>query len=74
MKELEKKELEKKYHEEDIKMQKALQDVKNILDSNCEQGKLEKEIHDKILDEMKQIFQNRIGEKTILTEEEAKNK
>lgn len=60
MKELEKNE----YREQEMKIRKALHDVKSILDRHCEQGELEQETHDKILDEMKRIFHDRMEEET----------
>lgn len=60
MKELEKNGLE----EQEMKMRKALDDVKSILDRHCEQGELEQETHDRILEEMNRIFHDRMEAET----------
>lgn len=57
------KELEKEKNgcqEQEMRIRKALNDVKSILDRHCEQGELEQETHDRILDEMKRIFHDRM--------------
>lgn len=63
------KELEKNgCNEQEMKIRKALSDVKMILDRHCEQGELEQETHDRILDEMKRIFHDRMEEESKLAE------
>ena len=63
-------------NEQEMKIRKALSDVKMILDRHCEQGELEQETHDRILDEMKRIFHERLEEvqSTEGGEEEKQNK
>lgn len=63
------KELEKNgCQEQEMKLCKALNDVKNILDRHCEQGELEQETHDKILDEVERIFQDRMEKEAPASE------
>lgn len=50
--------------EQEMRIRKALNDVKSILDRHCAQGELEQETHDRILDEMKRIFHDRMEEET----------
>ena len=51
-------------NEQEMKIRKALSDVKDILDRHCEQGKLQQETHDRILDEMKNIFHDEMEGET----------
>ena len=51
-----------KQHNEGIKMQKAMDDVMNILNRHCEQGEMDQEIHDKLSKEMERIFRKSIEE------------
>lgn len=51
-----------KQHKEEIKMQKAMDDVMSILNRHCEQGEMDKEVHDKLSKEMERIFRKSIEE------------
>jgi len=52
-----------KQNDQEKHMQKALDDVIKILDRHCEQGELDKEVRDKLTEEMKRIFHDNIEEK-----------
>lgn len=48
---------EKHLCEREKKMNKAMQDIKNILNQYCEKGDLDQEMHDKLIREMEKIFE-----------------
>lgn len=54
---------------EERKVQKALNDVIKVLDRHCEQGEMDKKVHDRLTKEMKRIFRESIEEENSRLEE-----
>jgi len=51
-------EMQEAKQKQERKMQKALNDVIKILDHHCDEGGMDSDTHDTLLEEMKRIFKN----------------
>lgn len=61
------------YNKQQTKMQKALNDVENILDSYYKSGELQQEVYDRIISEVEQAFDEGTGgQKTSLEDSDRK--